>query len=249
MRQTKTAVLNAITGDGSNLPARISYAEHEKEGVHAHKARLRHRAKKGSDWDGSAANDNIAWPLATSLIREGNTELLKAAMYYRKVHDTAKSNAMLGGSSVSLGDGISVDQRQWVKPNGQVAYKGVRVVASSEPETSAKRKSQTDSEEQLFGAKPESGYTNVPKAWNGDLPVNNMIDAQRRIGELRGRLGPLVEPFEMSVIDGATYEAIGNMLGNAHKVTATAAGRSVVHMGLIAVRDVIGNVSRSEIER
>ncbi|MDX1032816.1 hypothetical protein GOL82_16375 [Sinorhizobium medicae] len=237
----------ALAGEGDDLPARMSYTEAERDGVHVQKVRLAKMAKKGADWDGKADNDNIAWPLATALIREGNTELLKAAMYYRKVHDTAKSEAKLGGSSVSLGDGVAVDQRQWVKPNGHVAYKGVRVVASSEPETSAKRKSPTDSEEQLSAAKSESGYTNVPKAWNGDMPVNNMIDAQRRLGELRLRLGPLVESIEMAVIDGETYQAIGNASGVADRSGAISAGRAIVHVGLVSLRDAMGNVSRSDL--
>jgi hypothetical protein len=236
-----------LLGEGDNVVSKIKYTESEKTGVHAHKHRLAIRHKKSNDWDGQAANDNIAWPLATALIREGNTELLKAAMYYRKVHDTAKSEAKLGGSGVNLGDGVALDQRQWVKPNGQVAYKGTRVVSSHEPEASAKRKSTTDSEEQLSSEKADSGWTSVPKPWKGDEPVNNMIDAQRRLRELRTRLGILVEPLEMAVVDGETYQAVGNSTGVADRSGAISAGRAITHMGLIAIRDAIGNVKRSDL--
>lgn len=236
----------ALSGEGENLASPIKYTAKERGGVHVQKRRLAARSKIGADWDGTAANDNIAWPLATALIREGNMELLKAAMYYRKVHDTAKSEAKLGGTSVRIDDGMAIDQRQWVKPNGQVAYKGVRVVSSPAPETSAKRKAPTDSEEQISEAKGAIGWSSVPKPWNGDEPVNNMIDAQHRLSQLRSRLGPLVEPFEMSTIDGATYREIGNAIGVANKAGSEGAGRALVHTGLISIRDAIGDVKRSD---
>lgn len=243
----KSKLHSVLSGDGSSLVPRTSYELHEREAVHAQKVRLHQRAQKGRDWNGAAANDNIAWPLATALIREGNTELLKAAMYYRKVHDTAKSEAMLGGSSVSLGDGVSIDQRQWIKPNGDIAYKGQRRVASDNPETTARRKSSTDSESQAMSEKAESGYTNVPKEWRGDEPVNNMIDAQRRLEQLRHIVGVLVEPLEMSVIDGCTYREIGNAVGIANKAGAEGAGRALIHTALIALRDEVKNVKRSDL--
>lgn len=236
-----------LLGEGENLSSPIKYKDHEKVAVHHQKRRLHQRAQVGKDWDGTAANDNVAWPLATALIREGNTELLMSAMYYRKVHDAAKSEAKLGGSSVSLGDGVALDQRQWVKPNGQVAYKGVRVVSAPEPETTAKRKTPTDSEDQISAAKADSGWSSVPKPWKGDEPVNNMIDAQKRLIQLRSRLGPLVEPFEMSVIDGATYQAVGSSAGIANRTGADGAGRALVHSGLICIRDAVGDVKAGDL--
>lgn len=244
MTSATTIRQKALSGDGENLSSRISYTPSERNAVHAEKRRLHMRHKASNDWDGTAANDNVAWPLATALIREGNTELLKAAMFYRKVHGTAKSDARLGGSSVSLGDGVAIDQRQWVKPNGQVAYKGVRAVSSDEPETSARKKAQTCSD---TPEKAETGYTNVPKAWKGDEPVNNMIDAKAQLAGLQSILGPLVEPLEMAVIDGATYQAIGNASGVSDRSGASAAGRAIVHMALISMRDIIAKVSRHDL--
>ena len=241
------AKVKALSGDGSNLSSRIRYEDHERDSVREQKHRLAVRARIGGDWDGRAANDNIAWPLATALIKEGNTELLKYAMMYRKVHDTAKSEAKLGGSSVSLGDGVGVDQRQWIKPNGDVAYKGVRKVANETPEISAKRKTPTDSEAQLTSEKVDSGYTNVPKIWKGDEPVNNMIDAQRQLARLRTALGHLCEPFELACIDGRTLEAVGNAVGSANRAGAMGAGRAVVHMALVTLRDHLGSVKRTDL--
>lgn len=242
MRQRKTALLNAITGDGSNMAACAVYAEHEKVGVHAQKKRLAIRAKIGSGWDGRAANDNIAWPLATALIKEGNTELLKYAMLYRKIHDTAKSGSLLGGSSPQLGNGVSLDQRQWIKPNGEIAYKGVRKVAKVVDEGQGKRKIQTDAEGQLTSGKQDSGYTNVPKEWNGDVPVNNRMDAERRLHRLQSLLGHLCEPFELACIDGKTLEEVGNAAGIKNKNGAMGAGRALVHTALVTLRDAVGTV-------
>lgn len=249
MSSTATIRQKALIGEGENLASPIKYAEAEREGVHMQKRRLYQRTQVGKDWDG-AANDNIAWPLATALIREGNTELLKAAVYYRKVHDTAKSEAKLGGSSVSIGNGVALDRYSYVRLNGTVTYSRPRQKQSADTDIPAKRYTAPPAYDTIDHSSEEvkvSNWSSVPKPWNGDAPVNNMIDAQRRLSDLRARLGPLVESLEMAVIDGATYEAIGHTLGQSHKVTATAAGRSVVHIGLVTVRDAIGNVKRSDL--
>ncbi|MDH2091110.1 hypothetical protein N5K21_20465 [Rhizobium pusense] len=237
----------AISSYGENLPARTVYAEHEKAGVHAQKRRLAIRAKIGSDWDGRAANDNIAWPLATALIKEGNTELLKYAMLYRKIHDTAKSGSLLGGSSPQLGNGVSLDQRQWIKPNGEIAYKGVRKVAKVVDECQGRRKTQTDAEGQITSGKQDSGYTSVPKAWNGDRPVNDMIDAQKRLAGMQWRLGHLCEPFELACIDGKTLAEVGATIGISNRSGAQGAGRALVHTALITIRDMMGEVRRNDL--
>lgn len=233
-----------LLGEGENLSSPIKYKDHEKGAVHHQKRRLHQRAQVGKDWDGTAANDNVAWPLATALIREGNTELLKAAMYYRRVHDAAKSEAKLGGSSVRIDDGMALDRHTKIRANGTIAYKHVRQRTAAEVDIPAKRyvPPYEDEAEDM-----QRNSVRIPKPWNGDMPVNTMIDAQRRLGEIRSNLGILAEPLEMAVVDGATYEAIGNMLGQSHKVPATAAGRTAVHMGLITLRDTIGNIKRSDL--
>jgi len=248
MSKPATARLHrAPASDGDNLPARMVYAENERDAVHAQKSRIAIRASFGKDWDGVAANDNIAWPLATALIREGNTELLKYAMMYRKIHDMAKSNAMLGGSTVSFGEGMAIDQRQWIKPNGEIAYKGVRTVSTAEPEAQPKRKNATDSEEQMSSDKVDSGWSNVPKQWKGDEPVNNKIDAQRRLRQLQARLGHLCEPFELACIDGVTLAEVGNASGVANRSGAQAAGRVLVHTALVTLRDHMDPPRRSDL--
>lgn len=244
---TKQRLHHVLVSEGDDLPARMRYAPDERDGVHAQKTRIAKRANIGKDWDGTAANDNIAWPLATALIREGNTELLKYAMMYRKIYDTAKSNAMLGGGSVSFGDGFAIDQRQWIKPNGQIAYKGPRTVSTPEPEVQPKRKSATDSEEQMSSEKTDSGWSSVPKAWKGDEPVNNKIDAQRKLATLQSRLGYLCEPFELACIDGATLEAVGRAENIANRAGAMGAGRALVHKALVTIRDYMDPPSRGDL--
>lgn len=241
----KTKLHSVLYGDGACLPARTAYAENEREAVHAEKRRLHDRAQRGKDWDGTAANDNIAWPLATSLIREGNTELLKAAMYYRKVHDTAKSEAKLGGSGVQLHDGMALDRHSVIKADGRIAYRRVRQSTAADADIPARRRFDASTAED--GEEPQKNWSSIQKPWKGDEPVNNMIDAQKRLADLRSRLGILVEPFEMSVVDGATYREVGNAAGIANKAGSEGAGRALVHTALIAIRDIIGNVSRYDL--
>lgn len=236
---TKTARI--ISGDGSALPARMSYAPDERQAIHAEKRRIHARASIGKDWDGKPDNDNINWPLATSLIREGNTELLKAAMAYRKIHTEAHSGVTLGGSGVVMREGFSLDRHTKIRADGTIAYKHVRQSEAADVDIPAKQYVPPFEDEE---AQTNHNAIKVPKPWNGDAPVNNMLDSQKRLLGLRTRLGVLVEPLEMSVVDGATYEAVGRSLGEAHKATATAVGRAAVHMGLIAVRDALGNITR-----
>lgn len=240
-QQATTKRHAALSGEGENLASPIKYTAKERAGVHVQKRRLAARSKIGADWDGTAANDNIAWPLATALIREGNMELLKAAMYYRKVHDTAKSEAKLGGTSPEIASGYKLDRTTWVRASGGIATKVRKLESMDAPATM--RVSPFEDEDTLV----QKNSVKIPKPWNGDAPVNSMIDAQRRLGELRERLGPLVEPFEMSVIDSAMYREIGNAVGVANKAGSEGAGRALVHTGLIAIRDAIGDVKRSDI--
>ncbi|MFD2650673.1 hypothetical protein [Brucella rhizosphaerae] len=209
--------------------------------------RIEKRQSIGDDWDGRAANDNIAWPLATALIKEGNTDLLKYAMMYRRIHTAAKSNAVLGGSSVMLGDGMAIDRHIHVRPNGSVAYKHVRQSTAASVDIPSRKKSITDSETQLSSDKSESGYTSVPKPWRGDVPVNEMIDAQHKLGRLQSALGHLCEPFELACIDGKTLAEVGTTVGIANRSGAQGAGRALVHTALITLRDILGNLQRQDI--
>lgn len=240
----------ALAGEGENLPARMIYADHERDAVHTQKARLAARARYGADWNGEAANDNIAWPLATALIREGNTELLKAAMYYRKIHDTAKSEALLGGRTASIGDGMALDRYSYVRPDGTVTYARPRRKQAASVDIPARQYTSPPSYDNMPPSSEEvkvSNWTNIPKPWKGDEPVNNMLDAQQRLNELRWRLGYLCEPFELACVDGRTLGEVGNSMGTANRSGATAAGRAIIHLALVTIRDAIGNVKRSEL--
>src|SRR5690606_37868570 len=95
--------------------------------IHQHKSRLAKRFAKSRDWDGTADNDNaLNWPLARALVREGNTDLLKVAIEYRRIYDTAKSEAVLGGKSPVRSEGMRLVQRIQQREDGSVEYKGVR---------------------------------------------------------------------------------------------------------------------------
>ena len=213
-----------LSGDGAGLPARQAYNDDEREGVHAQKMRIaaRHTGLE-------PANDNTEWPLATALLREGNNDLIKYAMAYRMIYDRAKTEAVLGGRGVSVGDGISLDQKTHIRPCGLIEHKGVRGVAVREGES---RRSVPVDEEM-----PERNFSKVPKPWNGDKPVNDMIDAKRELARLQDKLGPTVEPFEMACIDGATMAQVGNALGVANRAGSMGAGKALCHLALITIRD------------
>ncbi|MDX0007814.1 hypothetical protein GOB40_13835 [Sinorhizobium meliloti] len=235
----------ALAGEGDDLPARMSYTEAERDGVHMQKARLAKMAKKGADWDGTAANDNIAWPLATALIKECNSELLKYAMYYRKVHDTAKSNAQLGGTSVRLGDGVALDRYSVLRPDGKVAYRRPRKSTAANVDIPARRRFDASTAED--GDEPQKNWSSIPKPWNGDRPVNDKMDAERHLARLQSALGHLCEPFELACIDGRTLAEVGNAAGIANRSGAQGAGRVLVHTALITLRDFIGDVRREDL--
>lgn len=239
-----TKLARTVAGEGDELPARMKYAPHEQDAIRIQKIRLGKRAAIGKDWDGKADNDNIAWPLATSLIREGNTELLKAAMAYRRIHDQAKSEALLGGKSVAIRDGVALDRYAYIRPNGTIAYKHAKQKKSANVDIPARQYVAPFEDEE---AQTHRNSINIPKPWNGDKPVNDMIDAQGKLAGLRSRLGILVEPVEMAIIDGETYQTIGNSLGVANRAGAMGAGCAAVHMGLVVIRDALGNIKRQDL--
>lgn len=206
------------------------------------KRRIAKRQAIGNDWDGrSNEGNNVAWPLATALIKEGNAALLKYAMKYRKIHDSAKSESTLGGSGVNIGVGVSIDQRQQILPNGEIAYKGERRVAGGPVDLPATRRPPADSDTEF------SGRSSVPKPWKGDRPVNSMIDAQAQLSRLQSALGYLCEPFELACIDGRTLQEVGNAAGIANRAGAMGAGRALVHTALAQLRDCMGDIQRGEL--
>lgn len=210
----------------------------EWQACHEHKARLAIRHNIGKDWDGKAANDNIAWPLAKALLAEGNKELLKYAIAYRRIYTTAKSEVVLGGSAPERE--MNLEQRV-INSDNETIRKGVRQSTAANHDIPATRKTPVDP------LMPSGNGSSVPKPWNGDAAVNDMIDAKRRLAALQERLGHLADPLEMAVVDGATLEAVGNACGIANRAGSMGAGRAIVHMGLATVRDSLGKLNRKDL--
>lgn len=194
--------------------------------------RIERRQSIGNDWDGRSANDNIAWPLAKALLSEKNTDLLKIAMRYRQIEASANSGAELRGASALKGE-LELDQRTVVRPDGSVAYKGVRLSTSAKSvgDIPARQRVPTN-DNSSTNARP------IGKPWSGDAAVNDMIDAKPMLTRLHSALGPLVEPFEALAIEGKTYEEVGRMMGSGNKVQAMGAARAMVHLGLITIASV-----------
>ena len=228
-----------LAGEGAGLPARQAYNDSEKPGVHAQKARIAARTRHvKNDWDGAANDNEQSWPLATALLKEGNGDLLKYALAYRRIYDRAKSEAMLGASGARLDAGVALDRYTYLRPNGQVVYKHARKSVAAETDIPAKRFVSVEEEA------PDRNWTKVPKPWNGDAPVNDRIDAQRELSVLQEKLGPTAEPFEMACIDGATLTEVGGACGASSRDGKPAAGRAVCHLALITIRDSLGQIKR-----
>ena len=223
-----------LAGEGAGLPARQAYNDSEKPGVHAQKARLAKRHKQSEGWDGEPHNDNSPWPLAKALLAEGNGDLLKYAMAYRRIYDRAKSEAVLGGSGARIDDGFSLDRYTYVRPNGEIVYNRPRQSTAAGVDLPGRQYVAPTLPEE---ADSQRNWTKVPKPWNGDKPVNDRIDAQRELARLNAAMGPTVEPFEMACIDGATLAEVGNALGVANRAGSMGAGKALCHLALITIRD------------
>jgi len=228
-------------GDGSELNARQPFlSETDKTGVRTQKVRLAVRAQIGRDWDGKADNDNIAWPLAKALLAEGNDELLKYAIKYRKIYDQAKSEVMIGFKGAASPDMVVVRKSTVNESTGHISYGGDLVIKSAPTEMPATMKSPTNPDSKKNAAP-------VPKPWTGDMEIINAMDARELLAHLQAKVGSTIEPFEMAVIDGATLAEAGNAAGIANRGGAMAAGRAILHMGLLAVRDALGPVNYREL--
>jgi hypothetical protein len=206
----------------------------ESRALNNMRRKIRKRQEEGNDWDGAAANDNrIDWPLAKAMTADGNHDLLRVAIRYRAIHDRAMSQPLLG-EGVVVGSELSVLHRLVDRGDGVMVNKGEVVLKSAAPtEYPAMRATPTSSESKKKAAP-------IPKPWNGDRVVNDAIDARSLLASLHRRLGPLTEPVEMAVIDGATLEKCGNAAGVANRSGAQAAGKVLVYNGLVMMRDHLG---------
>ncbi|CAH1665750.1 MULTISPECIES: hypothetical protein [unclassified Chelatococcus] len=207
-------------------------AERKRDDRAAEKLKRSIRARQaiGEGWDGRADNDNIAWPLAKALLAEKNGDLLKYAIRYRQIEASATSGALLGGTSQGM-EFMPLDQRTWLNAKGEVVNKGARKLTAVE----------------VTGDIGTQNGAKVAKKWNGDAKVNAMIDDKALLAQLRSRLGLILEPFEDLVLHGATLERVGRALGSGNINAATGAAKAVAHMGLIAIRDALGEIRREDI--
>lgn len=201
------------------------------------------QAGRGDNWDGKPDNDNIAWPLAKALLAEGNQDLLKYAMAYRKIEASANSGATLGGGSGNLSGGLSLDRNVHIKDNGDVAFKHVRQSTAAKHDIPGRRSVPVDPE----GDSPDRNSVRVVKVWRGDVPVNEMIDNKRTLAKLHAKMGPLVEMFDLACVHGLTLEQVGRHMGVGSAKQASGAARALIHMALIVVRDALGEIKREDL--
>lgn len=213
----------------------------EQRAIRRHKRRISARQAIGNDWDGRAANDNVSWPLAKALLAEKNHALLKWAVRYRRIEASASQTVLLSSHRPSPDDMLALDQRTWVRPDGEIAYKGARQLTALEFSDSPALWAVKATPSTRARARP------VPRQWTGDDTVHDAIDNRRLLVTLRERLGPIVEPFEMAVCEGATMEQVGRSMGVGNAVQASGAAKALVILGLITVRDVLENKGKKRI--
>lgn len=178
--------------------------------------------RRGAAFEWKApANDNQGWPLAKLLRAEGRDDLLRVAARYRQLDAVASNPSPLVGSD--LEGAVPLDQRTWLRPDGELAYKGARRLTARG----------FDDEEPTRNGLP------LPKKWTGDDPLNAMIDAKKAMERLRGRLGPLSEFVDDACIHGETLEAIGRSRGIGNEAGAKGAGRALVFLGLEVLAEAL----------
>ncbi|MDF2809519.1 MAG: hypothetical protein K0S56_550 [Microvirga sp.] len=217
-------------------------ARAEAKAIKKQKARIAARQSIGKAWDGKADNDNVNWPLVKALFAEGNHDLVKYAIRYRQIEASATSDAQLTGTTPTEGDYLVVAHETSYNGKGELVFGKVRRSLSAEaigdiPPRQASRTGETI----MHPSAP------VAKKWSGDAKVNNMIDDKRLLARLRWRLGVIVEPFEELVLHGKTYEAVGRLMGIGNHAGAKGAACAMAHLGLIAVRDELGELRREDL--
>lgn len=222
---------------------RVSAAQRaEAKAVKRQKARIAARQSIGDGWDGRADNDNVNWPLVKALFAEGNHDLVKYAIRYRQIEASATSGAQLTGQTPTDGDYLVVAHETAFNNNGEIVYGKVRRSRSADaigstPPRQANRATETT-------MKPSGP---VPKKWNGDAKVNAMLDDRVLLARLRARLGVIVEPFEELVLHGATLEKVGRSMGAGNVRAAMSSAKTIAHLGLISVRDELGELRREDL--
>ena len=171
---------------------------------------------------GTAAATTLSWPLGRMLRLGGHERALRVAQAYKRTWDVVAANFQLYGSVLDDADMYSIAQRTWRDPaSGEVRYKGVRQPKSAD---------RGDGCYQVVGGRPKP----TPKAWRGDEPLHERMDAQRLLFAAQALAGPLCQPLEFAVCFGATLGAVGEREGFAGKA-AEAVGKAFVLRGLAAV--------------
>lgn len=197
----------------------------EIDAVHAELRRLIARQSIGHGWDGRAANDNVDWPLAGVLKREGLKDELAIAERYRSLCRNAQLE--LVGQDVSEHPPL---QRSKFGTDGELRFGKGAATVKPRGETPPKRAAPT-SDESRQHAKP------IAQKFD-DAGIVQSIDAKTTLAELRIALGRLAEPVEDAVLASEKFDQIGrDAIGILDVEKAAGAGRALVLTGLRTLID------------
>jgi len=167
-------------------------------------------------YSGQHANDNADWPLKKLLNTESNMHCLALAERYRHLHDLAESDIQLFGKDASENVYL-VQDGKIDDATGNVVSKGVKVL------TGKKAIVETEPTQKAAIARPSVTRrlaSPVARKWNGDDVIIGRIDAKLELAMIRSKLAVttnIIAAFEMSVVAGMTFEAIGLELGAGSK--------------------------------
>lgn len=175
-------------------------------------------------------NDNcsaISWPLGKALKTDEQRRLLASAAAYRRLYELANATGVLRGSD--MGEVMyRLDQRTWMRPDGEIVYKGARVITSGDPDPTVPTQSSGGEK------KP------IAKKWTGDRAIIAMMDAKPLLREIDDRVGPLLQAVEQAVLGGWTLEAVGrHETEYADKQRSSAVGKALVYRALAVIASYI----------
>jgi hypothetical protein len=191
-----------------------------------------------------ATNNNVAWPLAAQLKRDGldagtalfmddpDRDLLSVAERYRQLFDLANQAEQFGASEAGLT--LALQQKLGDKTDPTPQYKGALVVRGAPVVGDGTSKATTTSSDDGTAARRRSKP--VAKRWNGDHLINGRIDARKEIEHVHSAIGaPLVGILD----DACVYDLTLTEIGEEHGIgqAASGAGKALAYLALRAARD------------
>lgn len=193
------------------------------------------------------------FPLMETLRRDGAKELIDVVLRYRRLVALCEAEPLKGMDYSKRDGGEIVRESKKLTPEADIdtaAASGWKSIPDGEIKQSTKIKRSKGAHslppkrvvvsnvDEAYNVKTESLHIKIT-----DEILNEQIDAKPILAELRGSLGPLVEPMEDAVLGGMTMRSIGESAGFSGR-SAFDAGKALVGTALSAM-----NIKWAEISK